>query len=431
MQAGVVAARRVLVLGATFETDNMGVGALASGAVSILARHYPDAQISFLDYGRLPKVSTIAVDGVTRQIPLVNLRFTWKILLRNNIVYLLVVSALGRVLGEAFAQRVARRNPWLQAIREADVAVAVSGGDSFSDIYGLGRFFYVYLPQLLVVSQATKLVMLPQTIGPFRTSLARRLAEQLLRRAERVYSRDRAGVREVQSMLGTEGARARFCYDLGFILEPRQPRQHADLDDLASLKRHGRVLVGLNVSGLLLMGGYERNNAFDLKIDYRSFIEEAIEFLVRVKNADVILIPHVFGEQAESDSTASASLYETLKDRYPGRLACIRGRYDQNEIKHIIKQCDFFIGARMHACIAALSQAIPAIGIAYSQKFLGVFETVGAGPLVADPRLLTSEQILEVIDHAMGRRVEIATGLRDTMAEVKHDLFCAMDGIAL
>ena len=431
MGTEVVDNRRVLVLGATFNTDNMGVGALASGAISILSKRYPAAEIRFLDYGRQPTVSTVYVDGKEVQVPLINLRFSWKVFLPNNIMYLLVLSGLTRLLGERFSRRMTQKNQWIKTIRDADLTVAVSGGDSFSDIYGLGRFFYVYLPQLLVVSLGTKLVLLPQTIGPFRTGLARRLAEQLMRRAQRVYARDRTGVRDAQGMLGSERERARFCYDLGFILEPRRPQRQHDLDDLASLKRGGRLLVGLNVSGLLLMGGYDRSNVFDLKVDYRSFIEKMIEFLVRVKDADVVLIPHVFGEQAESDSMASASIYEALKDRYPGRLACIRGRYDQNEIKYLIGQCDFFVGARMHACIAALSQAIPAISIAYSQKFLGVFETVDAGSLVADPRHLTTEQILEVVNDAMGRREEISTGLRRKVAEVKRELFTALDGIEL
>ena len=45
--------------------------------------------------------------------------------------------------------------------------------------------------------------------------------------------------------------------------------------------------------------------------------------------------------------------------------------------KAVIGQCDFFIGSRMHACIAALSQGVPCVGVAYSMKFAGVFDTVG------------------------------------------------------
>jgi polysaccharide pyruvyl transferase WcaK-like protein len=362
-------------------------------------------------------------------VPLVNLRFSWKVLLKNNILYLLMLSTLRRLFGRKFG---AKSNPWIRSICEADLAVAVSGGDSFSDIYGLGRFFYVYLPQLLVVILGTKLVLLPQTIGPFRTGLARWLATLLLRSTQLIYSRDQASIEEVKGLLGGEGSRARFCYDMGFILEPRQPDRCAfgDLDQFERLKCNGRLLAGLNVSGLLLMGGYSGGNAFDFKVDYRELIERTIDFLVRTKGTNVVLIPHVFGSHAESDLIAATALFEALKDRYPGRLACVRGTYDQNEIKYIVGQCDVFIGARMHACIAALSQAIPAIGIAYSRKFIGVFETVGAGSLVADPRSLAIGEILEVVSEAIGRRAEISECLRATMVEARRKLYASLDGIA-
>lgn len=427
MQSPAQPPQRVLVLGATFATDNLGVGALASGAVSLLSRRFPDAEIAFLDYGREPSVSPVMVAGRMLRVPLINLRFSWKLFLRNNIVYLLMLAALGRLLGRPID---AGGNPWIRSIREARVAVAVSGGDSFSDIYGLGRFFYVYLPQLLVVFLGTKLVLLPQTIGPFRTGLARRLAERLLRSAQLVYSRDKTSMQEAQDLLGDDGTRARFCYDMGFILEPRRPAPSDDQAQLELLERNGGLLVGLNISGLLLMGGYDGRNDFGLKVDYRELVERTIDFLVREKQANVLLIPHVFGKDAESDSLASTRLFETLQDRHSGRLACLRGTYDQNEIKYFVGQCDVFIGARMHACIAALSQAIPAVGIAYSRKFIGVFETVDAGALVADPRHLNVDEILGIVDGAISRRVEIINDLRRTMVTVKREIFASLDDLA-
>jgi hypothetical protein len=131
----------ILLLGATFGTGNMGVGALTAGALTVMSRRYPDATISLLDYGREPVVSVTRVDGRTLSVPLVNLRFSWKILLANNVAALLALSLITRVAGSATRDWLLRRNRWLRTIANADAAVAVSGGDSFSDIYGLGRFF--------------------------------------------------------------------------------------------------------------------------------------------------------------------------------------------------------------------------------------------------------------------------------------------------
>ena len=100
----------------------------------------------------------------------------------------------------------------------------------------------------------------------------------------------------------------------------------------------------------------------------------------------------------------------------------MRGLYDQNEIKYIIGRCDFFIGSRMHACIGALSQSIPAIGISYSRKFFGVFESIGVGYLIADPRELTIDETLNVIEKAFMDRKEIKKHLLNEMPEIKEKI---------
>jgi polysaccharide pyruvyl transferase WcaK-like protein len=58
----------------------------------------------------------------------------------------------------------------------------------------------------------------------------------------------------------------------------------------------------------------------------------------------------------------------------------------------------------MHACIAALSQHIPAVAIAYSDKFIGVLDTIGVPSLVADVRKLETQQVLCVISEALSSR---------------------------
>lgn len=80
-------------------------------------------------------------------------------------------------------------------------------------------------------------------------------------------------------------------------------------------------------------------------------------------------------------------------------MRIVTGQYDQHEIKGVIGQCDFFIGSRMHACIAALSQGVPCVGVAYSDKFEGVFDSVGMRGWVVDGRQATNEQsVARILD---------------------------------
>jgi len=126
---------------------------------------------------------------------------------------------------------------------------------------------------------------------------------------------------------------------------------------------------------------------------------------------------------------AIETIYEKLKDRYPGQLFRLTQSYDQNEIKHVIGGCELFIGSRMHACIAALSQAVPAVGIAYSQKFSGVLSSIGVGHLVADPRQLAITEILHLIEDAFSERSAIRSQLMQTMPHVKDNVLNVLAGV--
>jgi len=98
----------------------------------------------------------------------------------------------------------------------------------------------------------------------------------------------------------------------------------------------------------------------------------------------------------------------------------ISEEYDQHEMKYLIGQCDFFIGSRMHACIAALSQGVPAVGLAYSNKFLGVLRTVGAEGLVADLRERDTMEVMALVENAYLLRQKTRSDLAGRMPLVRQ-----------
>jgi colanic acid/amylovoran biosynthesis protein len=64
---------------------------------------------------------------------------------------------------------------------------------------------------------------------------------------------------------------------------------------------------------------------------------------------------------------------------------------------------DFFTGARMHACIAALSSGVPVLPMAYSRKFAGLFGTLGYHHM-ADCKTETGPEILARLGAAFANR---------------------------
>jgi colanic acid/amylovoran biosynthesis protein len=412
---------RIALTGATFRTGNLGVTALTKGIIASIIKNHPDAEIDLIEYATESASYELNTAIGNKTIRQVNIRYSWKLYLPNNIIILILVAILLRVLpASKIKSKIASKNRYLSEINKADFIGAISGGDSFSDIYGLRRFFYVSLPQILVILLEKQLVLLPQTIGPFTGYVPRMIAKYILSQAALVYSRDYEGMNYTKNLLEEKSAsnKVRFCYDVAFALEAEMPDK-LDLDGME--KQIVRPLVGFNVSGLLYMGGYTKNNMFELKIDYKILVSNIIDMLINGRNARILLIPHVFGPagEGEHDSAVFAKIYTALKEKYKDKIYLARGTYTANEIKWVIGLCDFFVGSRMHACIAAVSQGIPTVSIAYSNKFRGVMETVKMDKYVADPREMNEDNILKMIATDYDKREMIKKNIENEMPNIK------------
>lgn len=421
--------RRVCLLGASFDTGNLGVSALAESSVKCILARWTEARVTLLGSGRAEGEHHLPLAGRDVVLQKMPIRFCKNFLLPEHFCTLALYALLWRLLPFGFVRRgLSRRNRHFRLLLETDCFIDISGGDSFSDIYGLRRLVLGILTRSLPLILRKDFILFPQTYGPFQRSISRVMARAILRRAKRIYSRDQAGLDYARSLLGrgTADPRLRFAPDVAFLLDARPPRA-ADLETLHRFCSAHPVLVGLNVSGLLYYGGYTDRNEFGLKADYRAVIDGIVESLLKAPDVAMVLVPHViprgdFLGSKENDLHACLDVRERLAKKHPDRLFVVEGDYDQAQIKYVIGLCHFLIGTRMHSCIAALSQGIPAIGLAYSKKFRGVFETVGAEDLVLDLRSDGAEDIAQAVDRIFASRAAFAARLRQRIPAAQQQV---------
>ena len=126
------------------------------------------------------------------------------------------------------------------------------------------------------------------------------------------------------------------------------------LENRLENRDEGRLLVGINVSGLLYGKEHVATNVFGFRADYTSIIHGLIERLLANERVRIILVPHVYGAR-ESDVDACQQAERALRGIAGGRLATLPGELDQCEVKWAIAKTDWFCGTRMHSTIAALS----------------------------------------------------------------------------
>ena len=94
-------------------------------------------------------------------------------------------------------------------------------------------------------------------------------------------------------------------------------------------------------------------------------------------------------------------------------------------MKTLIGKCDVFVGSRMHACIGAVSQCVPTVSLAYSDKFKGVMAPLGESSVVVDLREATFEDTENAINGLFDNRIK-----KESMMKNKIDtLLVRLSGI--
>jgi colanic acid/amylovoran biosynthesis protein len=415
----------ICLLGTRLDVANMGCRALTVAAVSLWERFCPDCDIRLLYGNSVGGTREVELSGGRSvRVEVVNCRLSPRSRPREHLVWLLLRAALYRALpGRKNKRALLRRCRFIESLDAAVFVGEIFAGDSFSDIYGLSRFLSRAAPSVIALLLGKKLVLLPQTYGPYKHWLALLLARFILRRSSRIYARDRESLAVVQRLLGASDTtgKASFCPDVAFALEPVNPP--AGVLDPRWRGQKDELLVGMNISGLLLMGGYTHENMFGLKCEYGRFVRQLLEALMEHPQVRVLLVPHTFEADAESDLAACRQVFSERAGAWPGRLHFLDRELDQSRLKHVIGQCDFFIGSRMHACIAALSQGVPAVGVAYSGKFKGVFESAGMGEMVVDARELNTESCVRACLREFNRRREAKARLGKLLPDLRRTLF--------
>lgn len=402
----------VCLFGAALDTGNLGVSALGLSTLAALHRRLP-LTFTVFDNGRGQR--PMELELADEPLAIVR-RGAWISRRLHRGESLWTMHAASRLAPQL--------NTNVRIVSAADTVLDISGGDSFTDLYGARTFHHVTLPKRIALQRNRPLVLLPQTYGPFVDTKLRRRARRILIDCDQAWARDDRSYERLGELLGADfdPARHRRGRDVAFVLPARAPDRYGTRrPDLA-----GGPLVGANVSGLLYNDAAMAVARFGLTVDYRQFVDDLLRRLVE-RGASVLLIPHVDGKPGESDVAACRQVAE----RHPSERIRIAGiGLDASEVKHLIAQLDWFIGARMHATIAALSSRVPASAIAYSDKVLGVFESCGLGHRVLDARQGATGELVEAALDGFEERDADRRTLRKTVPLIETEVEEQFDEIS-
>lgn len=413
----------IALFGAAPDTGNQGVTALCYSVIDGLARRNV-GPLTVFDHGFGRRAGYLSLSNAKvgfERMGAINGRRYYR---PENLTHMRLAARAGG-LWNAPAKTLCR----------ARAVLDVSGGDSFTEIYGKSRFKTVTLPKRIALDTGRPLVLLPQTYGPFYTRDAREQAKDIVRRARMAWARDEASFGELKKLLGDafDPTRHRSGVDMAFGLPACPPREPLaePISSWLEANNRTRPVLGFNVSGLLYRNPLDAAVNFGLRGDYCAIVHATLRRLLANTNARIILVPHVYVGKPESecDLAACEHVLQSL-DADPDRIEILRGEHNAMALKWAVSRMDWFCGTRMHATIAGLSSGVPTIALAYSGKTQGVFETCGLGSAVTDLRQADGEAVRESILESWRQRETTRAHLARAIPGVKARAMSQMDAIA-
>lgn len=416
-------------MGTPVSSGNRGVLALGASLARLCLEAAPSVELILFGSNRDEHPVVMRPLGHDHPIRIVPWRLSPRGALRHHLFVIVAGSWLYRFLPLAgFRRWLAESIPWIGALEKTTLVGDVRGGDSFSDIYGLQRFLIASLPVMSVIWVKGGILLFPQTYGPYKSRTAHWVARWILRRSTAIIARDLASQTVAQDLVGSKYP-VLLSPDVAFALHVERPTL-VQLDGSARAPLPTNI-IGLNVNGLMYNGGYNGKNMFGLTLEYKTFVKRLVIALLQAHKGTILLVPHTYAAKGdvESDNDASGQLKRSLPLELQSRVRIVTGEYDAHQLKGIIGQCSFFVGSRMHSCIAALSQGVPCVGVAYSMKFRGVFESVGRSAWVVDARSESNDSAVRAIEnlysnHAsssaeLGRNASLA---REKLSKIFSDI---------
>lgn len=296
---------------------------------------------------------------------------------------------------------------WLRKTLASVDCVLSVGGDNYSLDY--------LLPSLLLgldscaMDLGKPVVLWGASVGLFeREPHFLPLIRKHLGRMTFIAARESVTV-EYLTKLGL-GEKVVHAADPAFVLAP----EPVDLDPFWP-EDSGEGVLGLNVSSLLLRYRPAGEPADRLLDEIAGFIHYA----VAERGLGVLLVPHVIphdGVVKNNDAAFMVQLLPRLND-LGNRVQLMDERLNAAQIKHVIAQCRFFIGARTHSTIAALSSGVPTISIAYSVKAKGInHDLFGHNRYVLDTMDVSQITLVEKLTQMLNEGSTIRALLMDKRA---------------
>tara|TARA_B110000027_G_scaffold53996_1_gene58766 strand:- start:183 stop:1517 length:1335 start_codon:yes stop_codon:yes gene_type:complete len=277
-----------------------------------------------------------------------------------------------------------------QAFSKVDYLFVKGGG--FLHSYGSLVDPYVMYFQLFDVFLAKrmgkKVFILPNSIGPFKNTFAKKIILKATTYASLLTVRENKSL----ALLKKFNLNPKYYPDLGFYLKRTKSDFRSYLLETHKINISEGTHIALTARPYRFDGHAKSD---DLYRKYLDGLVTCVEALLEVDSVHLTLVSHTLGPSAhENDDIAIKAIHTKL-----GKRPKLHYLYDKSlnsqDLQEIYKLYDLMIGTRFHSVIFALNSGTPSLAIAYGgNKAYGIMQEIGLSKYVYPIEDLQPERLV-------------------------------------
>lgn len=287
-------------------------------------------------------------------------------------------------------------------------ATVMIGGDVISLDYGLGPLLWhrAFAEDFLRDGHPT--MLWAASVGPFaKEPIIEKDMSAFLNQLNLVSVRESITLKYLQG-IGVGSNLYAVC-DPAFIMQP----QSVSPDQIGFELQPG--FLGVNVSPLIAKWRAPGEDPAVLQREVAEFIRDAH----KKYGLECLLIPHVgplnAGIESDNDDHEYMQAIARLASDVPG-LKLLPKTLNAAQLKFVLGQARYFIGARTHATIGAISRGTPTVSIAYSTKARGLNKDLfGSEDYVLSTPDVSRVTLMSKLDLLVAGEEAIRDQLRDVL----------------
>ena len=388
---------KILVL--HVRVSNRGSQALIFSLVDTVQKYIPNSQFTFMgvetDQNEIPIKKQLALKPLKNPYP-------W--------IYLIECSAIKMLKQIGISFPVSEKSN-LFCYYDSDIVINTGGDHLSGEKFGLTSLLNISYAILL----DKPVVLYAESLGYYKNSFFGFIANQVLNRTTLITVREDLSKKYLEQNKITK-PKVYLTADSAFNLEPVSRSTVLEILLNEGIDVNHRPVIGINPSGLISQ--YRKSGSKDSNEEIVGIFARVIDSIIEKFNANIIMIPHVYTEEV-SDKKVISEIYNVIKNK--SKVNIIQNEYNAQELKGIIGICDLFVGARMHATIAATSMYVPTVGIAYSHKMHGIIgQMLKQENYIIDIEDLNYDSLMNKICDCWNNRDIIKQELRITIPQIKE-----------